>query len=124
MFQEQLRQQKVDVDRRVKKVTKIELIMHESKDKLWHLCTRLTQVPALAHVVGPGITQSSMESNLINVRTLLPELDRYLPVLMRLFASVVPADERYSSIEMSPPWSPPVKRPFFDRYTHATISRA
>ena len=111
VYQEQMRQQKMDAERRSKKVMKIEQILYESKDKMWTICARLAQVPALAHVVGRGITQSDTESNLVNIRTMLPELDRYLPVLMRLFISVVPADARHSDPELLPPWSSPVKRP-------------
>ena len=121
MYQEQIHKAEADVARRVKKTQKVEQILYESKDKMWSICARLAEVPAIAQVVGQGITQSQIESNLVNIRTLLPELDRYLAVLMRLFASVVPEDARYSGPEMSPPWSSPVQRPIIsivDRYTH------
>ena len=111
LYEEELQKAQADVDRRGKKVVKIEQILHESKDKIWSICARLAQVPALAHVAERGIVQSQSETNLVNIRTLLPELDRYLPVLMRLFASVVPADRRHSGPEIPPPWSSPVQRP-------------
>ena len=121
MLQEQIHKAQADVDRRVHKLRIVEQVLLESKDKMWSICARLAEVPGIAQVVGQGITQSQIESNLVNIRTLLPELDRYLPVLMRLFASVVPEDARYSGPEMSPPWSSPVQRPIIsivDRYTH------
>lgn len=121
VYQEQIQKAEVDAERRTKKVRKIEQIIYEGKDKMWSICARLAEVPAIAKVVGHGITQSQTESNLVNIRTLLPELDRYLPVLMRLFASVVPEDARHSGPEILPPWSSPVQRPIVsivDRYTH------
>jgi Mg2+/citrate symporter len=111
MYQEQIQKAEADAERRSKKVLKVEQILHEGKDKMWSICARLARVPAIVQVAGRGITQSQTESNLVNIRTLLPELDRYLPIMMRLFASVVPADARYSVLEISPPWSSPVQRP-------------
>lgn len=118
-YQEQTQKAEADAERRAKKVRMVEQVLFEGKDKIWTICARLAEVPALANVVGRGITQSHNESNLVNIRTLLPELDRYLTVLMRLFASVVPDDARYSSPAISPPWSSPVQRPIMsivDRY--------
>ena len=111
MYQEQIQKAEADAARRSKKALKVEQILYESKDKIWSICARLAGVPAIAQVAGRGITQSQTESNLVNIRTLLPELDRYLPVLMRVFASVVPEDARYNGLEISPPWSSPVQRP-------------
>ena len=55
------------------------------------------------------LQESNTPSNLVNVRTMLIELDRYLPVLMRLFVDGVPEGKRHVQPELSPPWSSPIK---------------
>jgi len=56
MFQDQTRKQQADAERRMMKLNKVEQSLNEGKDTMWRVCSRLAQVPGLAHVVGRGIT--------------------------------------------------------------------